>query len=157
MKCPTNRRPTDRCVPKDHPRPVRDDHRCHLKQVKSHAQCVDDDGQRCEYGQFDDVLDLSECANACVKMYDPNSSTCVASEVSTLMAVSTSAAACVIKVLWTVTAAKDLTDPTAISMDMAQSMDRSTYCGKLVGAKFMEANEILEADITELWDTNDVD
>ena len=90
-------------------------------------------------------------------MYDPNSSTCVASEVSTLMAVSTSAAACVIKVLRTVTAAKDLTDPTAISMDMAQSMARSTYCGKLVGAKFMEANEILEADITELWDTNDVD
>lgn len=54
------------CVDDDRPRPVRKGQRFRFKLVDSDAQCVDKRDRLYEWGQFEDVENFSECAELCV-------------------------------------------------------------------------------------------
>ena len=55
-----------KCVDDEQPQ-VSHNGRYRFKLVDDTAKCVDKDGDVYEYGQFDDVEEFSDCAEACVK------------------------------------------------------------------------------------------
>jgi len=80
-----------------------------------------------EYGQLYETINGVMCSTSAsvpmLKIYGMNSLTRLDSEVLTLIAGSTSVAACMIKVLWIAVTAVTLTEPSTMSMDMAQPME----------------------------------
>lgn len=63
---PNDRRPTDTCMDDERPRPIRDGQRFRFNLVDEDAQCVDIYGRTYQWGQFNNCQSFSECADLCV-------------------------------------------------------------------------------------------
>ncbi|KAL7554583.1 hypothetical protein ACHAWF_019045 [Thalassiosira exigua] len=153
-----------RCIPNDSPRTRRRGQRYRFELVRSNAKCVDAGNETYEYGQFNRIHTFSDCTKACVRNvrsslldsggfrgvdFDCRSSEC-----------------------------RCLYDEGTLDRRNSRRFDRTnrneqgygpidgtkrtrssrgTYCGKLVGSDFLEADELLNTDVTELWGVNDQD
>ena len=124
--------------------------------VGANARCTDEDGQYYEYGQIDDIEDFGQCADACVEDVDP-------SLLDTFRGIDFDCGSNTCNCLYDQgtldrrnSADFDRTsryEQGYGSITGANRGSRGMYCGKLVGAEAMGANEFLNADVTELWDS----
>ena len=148
---------TNVCILDGSPRSDRGGQGYRFNLVKSNARCTDEDGQHYEYGQIDDIDDFGKCADACVQ--DVNSDLLVSfrgidfdCERSTCHCLFDEGTSISQKFEST---SRDgyLTGYGSIVGARSTRSSIQIYCGKLVEAEFMGADEFLNADVTELWDT----
>ena len=124
--------------------------------VGANARCTDEDGQYYEYGQIDDIEDFGQCADACVEDVDSDL-------LDTFRGIDFDCGSNTCNCLYDQgtldrrnSADFDRTSRYGQgygSITGANRGSRGMYCGKLVGADVMGANEFLNADVTELWDS----
>ncbi|KAL7549711.1 hypothetical protein ACHAWF_012977 [Thalassiosira exigua] len=151
-----------KCVRDERPSLVRNGQRFQFNLVESNARCVDADGDLYEYGQFDYVYSFNDCADACVynaptNLIDSgnfqgidfdcryNQCRCLYNE-GTLNNRNSGG--------FDSTSRNEYGYGPVTGAKRNRS-SRGIYCGKLASAEFLGADELLEADVTELWKMKD--